>query len=72
MDFDVIFGVEVEIIDGFVDVVNDDVLRIIVEIELVVSCFVFFFVVFVVDVVFFDVGWLVVEDLVVVVFVVDE
>lgn len=72
MDFDVIFGVEVEIIDGFVDVVNDDVLRIIVEIELVVSCFVFFFVVFVVDVVFFDVGWLVVKDLVVVVFVVDE
>lgn len=68
MDFDVIFGVEVEIIDGFVDVVNDDVLRIIVEIELVVSCFVFFVVV----VVLFDVGWLVVEDLVVVVFVVDE
>lgn len=68
MDFDVIFGVEVEIVDGFVDVVNDDVLIIIVEIELVVSCFVFFVVV----VVLFDVGWLVVEDLVVVVFVVDE
>lgn len=66
MDSDVTSGVEAEIFDGLADAVNDDVSITTVEIEAVVSCFVSSVVV----VVSSDVGWSVVEDLVVVAVVV--